>query len=829
MASFSNYKSTVVTASNTAAGVSAGVTVYATRANLPSSGNSEGDQAYVTENNRLYIWNGSGWYNIALINLAPSIQSVLDSDGGTTPFALSIEGVATTITITATDSDGDPITYTAEADSDFGGLATISQESNVFTVTPFSQDSATTESGTITFKADDGVNIASSGIQTFTLVFLSEYWDETVLSIGTSSTDGLDNSTFVDRSTNAHTVTPTGAPTQTVFHPYLDNWSVEFDGTNGLDIPDDASLQFGTGDFTVEFWFNASSVSGTRGIVAKRDSTSNYWRILIANGVLNFQSAVGGISNIARAGGYGNETVVANRWYHVAVCKESGTLSFFLDGNLVESATHSQNLDLVGSDVHIGQLESNSYDFLGYVSNVRLVKGVSLYSGASFTVPTVNLTNVSGTGLLTCQSNRIMDNSSSNHNISSNDTTSPKISALNPFGQESEYAVGENKGSVSLDGSSNYMTISDTTAFDFSSGYTCVEAWIYPNSIATGGGRNHIFTRGQSVSPYNGVYLRLENGYPDLAGSNNDLQSPTICKTKEWSHVVFQFNPNGEQSIWLNGVRVADRSNGPSTVEVDVTNGIGHYDGGSIFDGYISDLKIRNGVSAFYSGATITVPTSPVGNTNASLYLPMDNAGIFDKTGNYALTLNGDVATSTTQTKYADTAMYFDGTGDYIQIPDDDNFELTSDFTIEFWAYSTGVATSGYQSIIGGNGSGSNGWNIYARQGSEIIYFFHSSFLITSSAGDFPANQWNHVAVTRSGSDIKMFVGGTQVGSTASSSATLNQNDANAGTRIGYDINANGYYTGYLENLQILKGIAKYTTNFTPPTQEQGRTYQVTS
>src|SRR5210317_2546704 len=117
MASFSNYKSTIVTASNTAAGVSAGATIYSTRSSLPISGNTAGDQAYVTGNNRLYIWNGSGWYNVALLNVAPSIQSVTDSDGNSTPFELSNEGAISTITITATDSDGDPITYTAEADS----------------------------------------------------------------------------------------------------------------------------------------------------------------------------------------------------------------------------------------------------------------------------------------------------------------------------------------------------------------------------------------------------------------------------------------------------------------------------------------------------------------------------------------------------------------------------------------------------------------------------------------------------------------------------------------------------------------------------------------
>ena len=282
------------------------------------------------------------------------------------------------------------------------------------------------------------------------------------------------------------------------------------------------------------------------------------------------------------------------------------------------------------------------------------------------------------------------------------------------------------------------------------------------------------------------------------------------------------------RAIWIDGVRIAQLG-GTKTI------GSHLWINSRNSDQYhnvcqISDFRFSTTARYATSSTSISVPTSPVGIDNdTSAYYPFDNAGIFDKTGNHSLSLVGNTSTSTTQTKFADTAIYFDGSGDYIQIPDDDNFELTGDFTIEFWAYSTGTQTSGYQSIIGGNGSGSNGWNIYATQGTGVIYFFHGSFLIASSAGDFPANQWNHVAVARSGSAIKMFVGGTQVGSTASSSAILNQNTANLGTRIGYDINANGYYSGYLENIQVLNGIAKYTANFTPPFQEQGLSYQVES
>lgn len=143
-----------------------GATVYNTSVNLPQVGNTEGDQAFALDTSRLYIWNGSGWYNVSLLNLAPSITSVQDSDGNTTPFSLLPESV-TTITVTAVDSADDPITYGLVADSDFSGIATISQDGNEFTITSLSEDSATAESGTITFTASDGINVGTSEVQTF--------------------------------------------------------------------------------------------------------------------------------------------------------------------------------------------------------------------------------------------------------------------------------------------------------------------------------------------------------------------------------------------------------------------------------------------------------------------------------------------------------------------------------------------------------------------------------------------------------------------------------------------------------------------------------------
>lgn len=156
--------------------VSGGVSTYATTGDLPTTGNSEGDQAFVTGNDRLYLWTGAGWYNIALVNNAPTIDRVLDSDNDSdwTSFALNTDGSTSTITLVATDPEGFDITYTATTDSNFDALASISNDSSVFTITPKSSDSATQTSGSITFTASDGISVASA-IRTFTLQFRTDW------------------------------------------------------------------------------------------------------------------------------------------------------------------------------------------------------------------------------------------------------------------------------------------------------------------------------------------------------------------------------------------------------------------------------------------------------------------------------------------------------------------------------------------------------------------------------------------------------------------------------------------------------------------------------
>jgi len=168
---------------NVALASGSGLTVYATPDLLPTSGLTAGDQAFVTSNNRIYISNGSGWYNVALINNTPTFTS-----GPAGSYALATDLTPTVITLAAQDSDGQVVTYSATP-SGMDGIATLSQDSSVFTVTPL-HDSAGggTGSFTITFQATDGVGIAS-GVSTFTLSFSINWGTASFTTTGYGSYD----------------------------------------------------------------------------------------------------------------------------------------------------------------------------------------------------------------------------------------------------------------------------------------------------------------------------------------------------------------------------------------------------------------------------------------------------------------------------------------------------------------------------------------------------------------------------------------------------------------------------------------------------------------
>ena len=167
-----------------------GMSVFSTLDSLPVTNLTTGQQAYVTETSRIYVSNGNGWYNVAVVNATPALT--LSSSG---TIALTA-GAATTITMTATDSDNADanLVLSLESGGDLFKFATVSRDSSVVTITPRTQDSATTlgydGSATLTFKASDGVNQATVQ-NTFTLSFTLDWSSVTSLTgVGSDAAQG---------------------------------------------------------------------------------------------------------------------------------------------------------------------------------------------------------------------------------------------------------------------------------------------------------------------------------------------------------------------------------------------------------------------------------------------------------------------------------------------------------------------------------------------------------------------------------------------------------------------------------------------------------------
>jgi hypothetical protein len=145
------------------------ISVYATLANLPLSDVSDDTIAKVLDTDKLYIWNGTGWYYLPPTNTNPTITTASSAT-----YELATDGTPTVITLEANDPEGIPITWSyAVTAGSLASAATVSQADNVFTITPSTTEADAGEFS-LTFTASDGVNIATSASE-FSLAFARDW------------------------------------------------------------------------------------------------------------------------------------------------------------------------------------------------------------------------------------------------------------------------------------------------------------------------------------------------------------------------------------------------------------------------------------------------------------------------------------------------------------------------------------------------------------------------------------------------------------------------------------------------------------------------------
>lgn len=653
-------------------------------------------------------------------------------------------------------------------------------------------------------------------------------FDYVTLLLHGDGTNGAQNNTFLDSSSNNFTITRNGNTTQGSFSPYGSNWGNYFNGsTDYLQVASGAECSYGTGNFTLEFWMcpdtiDTSAQSNGASCLLDLDTNAGYnttnWFVLHqVNQSLEFYS---NNSLIVATSNF----LSATKWYHIAVVRNGSTLSIYANGTSVGSVSYST---AIGStrNLYIGHQNFTGYSrfFKGYLSNIRSVVGTAVYT-SNFTPSTTPLTAISGTSLLTCQSNRFIDNSSNNFALTVNGT--PSVQRFSPFSPTSAYSTATIGGSGYFDGSGDYLTVADNAAFEFGTGNFTIEGWINPSSLAAG--LASIVTKSDGTGGAYAPYLIGRNGSSIIVrmssnGSSWDIANAVSFGTLvvgQWSH--FALVRNGTTITgYLNGVgtTIATTSSGL----VDNTNALlvgGIYAGGSItefINGYINDVRLVKGTAVYTT--TFTPPTAPLtAITNTSLLLNMTNGAIYDNAEMNDLETVGNAQISTSVKKYGTGSLAFDGTGDYLQLLDNPNLAFGSgNFTIEFWVYANSLANN--PAIIAKSvATGANtGW--FVELASNTVYFGYGT-----AGGSFATftvslttSTWTHIACTRVGGTLNCFVNGVSPGAVSgfSTGAIDNTNPL----FIAHGFGSSTYdYNGYIDDLRITKGVARYTTTFTPPT-----------
>jgi len=179
------------------------------------------------------------------------------------------------------------------------------------------------------------------------------------------------------------------------------------------------------------------------------------------------------------------------------------------------------------------------------------------------------------------------------------------------------------------------------------------------------------------------------------------------------------------------------------------------------------------------------------------------------------LTAQGNAQISTAQSKagFGGASLLLDGTGDYLSGTDAGFAFGTGNFTVELMVYPVG--TGSYKTLIAtrnGGGAFTDRWTIGVGPSQEA-FIYTNGFIVTTSNSVLPANTWTNIAVTRSGTDVKIFINGTQSGSTGTNSQNLTY------STLGVGANSDGVdsFNGYIDEVRITKGIARYTANYTAP------------
>lgn len=231
--------------------------------------------------------------------------------------------------------------------------------------------------------------------------------------------------------------------------------------------------------------------------------------------------------------------------------------------------------------------------------------------------------------------------------------------------------------------------------------------------------------------------------------------------------------------------------------------------------GYLGGVRLVVGTGLYTANFTPPAILTDVTNTRFLITGTSGGPDIVDARARSPIIMNGSCVRSTAQSKFGAASFYFPGTtSDYALVPSQAGTYLamgTGDFTMEGWVRPSGLA--GTTRVIAQLGSPF--FNLHINTSNQWAFSINGSSIIADTTTTATLDTWAHVALTRQSGTYKLWVNGVLK---ASSTASGSQDSSTSQLYLGRSNTAASPFMGYLDDFRVSKALARYTSDFTPPT-----------
>ena len=568
-------------------------------------------------------------------------------------------------------------------------------------------------------------------------------------------------------------------------------YQVAFNGSNQyLSIGSNAQTAIESNNFTIEFWayFTNATANALQCIYSNYTTWNSGSTMYFGKHTSNSGNLVVFLNNYSVSVPLVAESSLppSNTWVHYALVRNGNTFTLYRNGAVSASNSHSGSVSGSTNPCFIGAAGDaiGTYNFPGYISNFRIIKGTALYTSA-FTTPTAEVGNIVNTVLITCRSSTFIDNSTSALTVTPNNSPVISVGALS-------------LSPPSVLGSADYSIVRNAPGTGRQDNWGNIVANVTVNTL----NRPVNYFGNEFTEPRTVVIT-------NSTGSLRNIITP-----------AFDLGFNTGRIVNLTTV-----SSGVWTFDIDSMTSTREFTTGSIITAW-------SGRGSF--GSDSNVVTVAVINSSTSLLcratgLVAPSTGtIFAVAPSGALIISPQItAVSPYSTDYsvvtADQNTYrtaFNGSSDYYTLSSNAFAFGANNFTVEAWVWLNALPTSdawptNYTSHMviatAGTPSAADGIGFLIGQ-TKLIINNNDAQYASSSVHGLTTSTWNHVAYVRSSDTFNFYVNGISKGSVAFSGSV----GSGSSGYLGCETGQGAFFNGRISNLRMVNGVSVYTGAFAP-------------